>query len=97
MITLTVPVVLAAIVFALYHCGLRAGCRWAAWLAALIMAGASFTILHGVARSLTAAALLGSLTLMMAAAHLIARQRLGRQEAGRHSSYRVHRLKRGVF
>jgi hypothetical protein len=95
--TLAIPVILAAVTFALYHCGLRAGCRWAAWLAALIMAGASFTILHVVQRGLTAVVLLESLTLMMAAAHLIARQRLGRQEAGRHSSYRIHRLKRGVF
>lgn len=95
--TLAIPVILAAVIFALYHCGLRAGCRWAAWLAALIMAGASFTILHVVQRGLTAAVLLESLTLMMAALHLIARQRLGRQEAGRHSSYRIHRLKRSVF
>lgn len=95
--TLVVPVALAGVTFVLYRCGVREGCRWAAWLAALVMAAGSFTVLHVFERGLTAGVLLESLVLVMAGGGLIARQCLGRQDAGRRSHFRVHRLKRGLF
>ena len=64
--TLVVPVALAGVTFVLYRCGVREGCRWAAWLAALVMAAGSFTVLHVFERGLTAGVLLESLVLVMA-------------------------------
>jgi len=95
-LTFAVPAVLAGISFMMYALSVREGCRWVAWLAAAIMGLGSFLILRGFDAPV-AGRLLEDMVLVMVAIGLIARQRFGRQLAGRHSLYREHRLRRSLF
>lgn len=89
--------ILAGITFIMYGCGVRESCRWLAWLAALIMGAASFGVLRLAGPGPVAGLLLENMMLLMVAMGLLARRRFGRQLAGRHSLYREHRIRHGLF